>query len=97
MGSITDAENERRMYGDDPAYRETVLAWLNANGIKGSYVPILERGSIADGKLSVRVFTGNRLVKADDGTEERESAVFTVPVKVQPTGLVAEWLRKGGR
>ena len=87
-----------RVYKDS-AFREKLMAWLVANGIDdpGRTVPIAERPFLADGKLTIRLFTLNAkgnvqfdLQAHDDRPLTHE---VTVPVIVQPDADVQTWLR----
>lgn len=86
-----------RVYNDS-AFREKLMAWLAANGIAdpGRTVPIAERPSLADGKLTIRLFTLNArgCVQFDlEAADDRPlTHLATVPVIVQPDADVQTWL-----
>lgn len=79
---------------DDATFRDRLLAWLLANGIDGRYVPAGERPSLADGNLTLRMFTltesGHR--QFDPVSDEALTHVATVPVLVDPDDEVSAWL-----
>jgi len=78
---------------DDYAAREQVCDWLRANGIEPARTPMYPDASINDGQITIRQFA---LVDGESVPDPTGDAVMTetitVPVQVEPTGIVATWL-----
>jgi hypothetical protein len=80
---------------DEPVFRDQLLGWLRANGIKPEHVPAGERPSLVDGVLTLRMFTlsasGRQQTDPLDDTRCLTHTV-TVPMTVEPDAQVARWL-----
>lgn len=79
----------------DDDFRAEVGRWLRANGVNPGDLPIDSVISIAD-----RMITFRRFIRDADGRKRINglencllTEVATVPLLVEPTGDVAEWLR----
>lgn len=91
-----DAVQER--IEQDAAFRGKLIGWLGANGVAdaGRTVPSGERPSIADGQLTIRLYTlsaAGRVQLDPDVEDAALTHVVTVPVIVQPDADVQTWLR----
>lgn len=77
---------------EDHDFRREVCAWLVANGIEPARTPTDPHASIADGRITLlqKVQRGGRdLVMWGEAVKE----AVTVPLLVEPSHDVAEWLR----
>jgi hypothetical protein len=77
---------------DDFDFRQQVCAWLNANGIDPAHTPMEPNASIADGQLTLLQKVqrnGRDVVSGGDALKE----TVTVPLLVEPSPDIAEWLR----
>lgn len=80
---------------DDDQFRAEVCDWLRANGIDPARTPIHCDASIADGMLTIRQKVqrdGRDVFDPADPNRILEETV-TVPVVVEPSPDIAEWLR----
>lgn len=77
---------------DDDARRQ-VCDWLRANGVNPRTTPANPHASVVDGHLTIlqKVQRGGHDVIAPDDMSVLTETI-TVPIVVQPTGLVATWL-----
>jgi hypothetical protein len=75
----------------------SVIAWFRANGVDARHLPRDSHASIADGRLTFRRFVLSELTGTPmlDPVESNRLAteVVTVPLLVEPSPDVAEWLR----
>lgn len=92
---MTSDEDMRKRVETDEPFRERLIAWVRANGLSETDIPSGERPSVADGMLTTRVFARNARggIQIDPVEEKVMTRTVTVPVVVEPTGDVAEWLR----
>lgn len=84
----------RDVYVDDE-YREAICEWLRANDIDPNLCPIEGRASVADGQITVdlHLLNDKGRKQLDPNHEDRlATRTVTVPLKVEPAGLVLEWL-----
>jgi hypothetical protein len=79
---------------DDFEFRQEICTWLEANGISPRSTPMNPDASIANGTLTIRqkVQRDGRDVLDSTGYGIL-SEVVSVPVIVEPSPAVAEWLR----
>lgn len=100
---------ERAKYDD--TFREGLCDWLRANGISPEQVPVDERPTLVDDRLTIRLFKGNEtgnqvwdpnLLGQLHGERLRDpdtGAPFTfvavLPIRVPPTDDVLLWLAPG--
>lgn len=78
----------------DDDFRREVCTWLEANGIQPRTTPMDPVASIADGMLTLRQKVQRNGHDVLDPTGDGVlTEVVTVPVIVEPTPDVAEWLR----
>lgn len=84
---------------DDYAARQQVCGWLRANGVDPARTPMHPQASISDGQLTIRQKVSRPgpnggladvIDPANPNTILEET--ITVPVVVEPTGVVAAWL-----
>jgi hypothetical protein len=69
-----------------------IMAWLRANGIDPSDVPVDAVATIENGRITCPVYVrrdGSRYL--DDNRHVAMGSV-DVPLREQPTGIVADWL-----
>lgn len=74
----------------NPAFRkihDVICAWLRANGIEPNTVPISEVPTIADGRITCRVHTGQHT-----GLGDPACRTIVVPLVEQPPAVLAHWL-----
>lgn len=79
---------------DDAEAREEVCAWLRANGIDPARTPMYPQASISDGRLTIRQKVrrnGHDVIDPEEPNRIMEETI-TVPVVVEPTGVVATWI-----
>jgi hypothetical protein len=79
---------------DDYAAREQVCGWLRANGVDPARTPMYPQASISDGQLTIRQkvrHNGHDVISIEDPNTIMEETI-TVPVLVEPSGVVAAWL-----
>lgn len=79
---------------DDANLLDQVRDWLRSNGIDPAEVPIGTRASVVDGNLTVELFDrdANGRLQIDPTTDEVAKRTVTVPVIVQPSSAVENWL-----
>jgi hypothetical protein len=78
---------------DDAARRE-ICDWLRANCVDPGRTPMHPQASISDGQLTIRQKVrrdGHDVRDPEDPNRALEETI-TVPVVVEPTGVVAAWL-----
>lgn len=80
--------------------RDTVLTimgdicdWLRANGITPGDVPIEEVPRLANGKITLRVYQRNQAGRHHVTNGQIATEVRTYPLRKQPPGKLAAWLR----
>lgn len=85
---------------NDHAFRREVCDWLRANGVDPDRTPLHPNASVSDGQLTILRKVGRpgehgRLVDVRDPADPNRvlDEIITVPVVVQPSFDVAEWLR----
>jgi hypothetical protein len=79
----------------DKDFRDTLLDWLRANDINPNHVPAVERPSLVDGQLTLRMWTLTAEGKQqEDPLHPYQLLTHTVtfPITVQPNAEVLEWL-----
>jgi hypothetical protein len=84
---------------DDDAARRQVCDWLRANGIDPARTPMHPQASIADGRLTIRQKVSRPgpnggladVIDPEDPNRILEETI-TVPVVVEPDGVVVTWL-----
>jgi site-specific recombinase len=76
------------------AARRAVCHWLRANGVDPDITPLDPQASVSDGMLTIlqKVRHGGSDVIDPDDPQRILTETITVPVVVEPTGLVATWL-----
>lgn len=77
----------------EPTYGSDIMAWLRANGIEPTDVPLGAVPHIADGMIvcvvCLRNEHGHHYIT---GTGAMASTTVTVPLKVKPPAALADWL-----
>lgn len=89
----TEPHNPQNPDQDDDA-RKATCDWLRANGVDPRTTPMDCRASITDGQLTIlqKVQRNGRDVISPEEPNSIMTETITVPVVVEPTGLVAAWL-----
>ena len=82
---------------NDAGFRKEVCDWFRANGVDPARLPADPHASIANGQLTFRravlsELTGTRQIDPADPLRLL-TEVVTVPVVVEPSFDIAEWLR----
>jgi hypothetical protein len=80
---------------DDDEYREEVCAWIRALGLNPNDIPMDAYPTVADGRLTIRQY-----VRSEKGAIQFDPndvhaplcRTVTVPITVEPSAAVAEWL-----
>jgi hypothetical protein len=80
------------MSGDVMPVMAAAMAWLRANGIEPTDVPIREVPTIADGQITCRVMVRGRLGGRQLVNGEVATKTVTVPLKVKPPAVLLSWL-----
>lgn len=79
----------------DDTTRELLCDWLRANGVDPLDVPTEPHASVSDNQLTllmhVRDEAGRKVIDPE-GPRRILTRPITVPLRVQPTGVVARWL-----
>lgn len=80
---------------DDDEYREEICTWLRAIGLNPNDIPMDAYPTVTDGMLTIRQY-----VRGETGTLQPDPndvhavlcRAVTVPITVEPSSAVAEWL-----
>ena len=74
------------------AIQHKIMDWLRANGINPSDVPLVAVPLLADGQIHCPVYLRRNGSRYLDEKRNVAMGSVDVPLRVQPTGVVADWL-----
>lgn len=79
----------------EDAFRERIQAWLRANNIDPSRVPVQPYVAVSEGQISIDMFVTNTegRVQSDPSSPGRPwTKTFAVPLVVEPDAVVKLWI-----